>query len=132
MKFHLYPFSIKILNTFCVQYKSLLFDKAYAAKLPLMFWMKKITIGLAAVIWRSCYRSTSQNHLINHKLTIIFPYGSGFLFIIRIRKISASRPFPALAPVKKASCGFPFCFCGQTHSFPRSKSRGFVKINMAD
>ena len=106
--------------------------KPYASKLPPKWRVEEVAVGGAAVISRSSYRRTSQDHLAHHELTVIFPDGALFLFEARIWQIGTLSPFPSFPPSEPSGCGLPFPLGGQSAPLPGGICHGFVIADMTN
>ncbi len=129
-KFYLFAF-ILFLSVFIRVHLWLIFFlllcQTYSRKLPPQMRVKKVAVSFAAVVRRRGDARAAQNHLIYHKLAVVFADCARRFFEIRIRQIRRIRPFPAQAPIKFITRCFPFKFGRQAHSFPFGKCRRLKK-----
>ena len=94
--------------------------------------MKKVSVSRAAVTGRGHDAGAAQNHLVDHKLAVVFADRAFGFFEVRVRQIRAVRPFPAQAPIEALVRRFPFEFSRQPQAFPFGKRCRFVKRNVTD
>src|SRR6187549_1172620 len=94
--------------------------------------MEKIPVSFPAVPrWRND-RCTSEHHLVDHELSVIFADRSIRFLESRIREVRRIGPFPTKAPIELFARGFPFKFGRQTQTFPFGERRGLVVRHMTD
>src|SRR5690554_5070594 len=116
---------------FCVFSIGLL-NQSKLCELPSKVGMEKIPVRWPEVVIRRGNRAASQNFLIDHKFSIVFPKGARGFLITRVGQISGLSPFPPATTVKSGGCHLPFELCGKPHSFPLGIGRCFIVGYMSD